>query len=100
MTFTQNERENKVEKHLVDEVEALGGWCLKWVSPGRSGVPDRIVLLPGARIYFVELKRPKGGKLSALQKKWQQRLNTLGFKAYVLWSREEVDEFIKYVKEK
>lgn len=100
MTFTQNERENKVEKHLVDEIEALGGRCLKWVCPGHSGVPDRVVLLPHGRIYFIELKRPKGGKVSALQKKWQEWLRTLGFEAYVLWTREEVNEFIRYVKEK
>ena len=54
-------KESAVERRLVSGVKARGGLCWKFVSPGMSGVPDRIVLLPGARIVFVELKRPGGG---------------------------------------
>ena len=50
--------EKDIEKRLVREVKKLGGLCLKWVSPGNSGVPDRIVLMPGGKAIFVELKRP------------------------------------------
>ena len=82
--------EKEVERRLIAMVEARGGWCLKWVCPGWSGVPDRILLLPGARVYFVETKRPKGGRLSALQRKWQAWLTALGFFAGVVWSFEDV----------
>jgi hypothetical protein len=71
--------ERDIEQKLRKMVARRGGWCLKWVCPGWSGVPDRIVLLPGARVYFVELKRPKGGKYSAMQDKWQEWLQAMGF---------------------
>ena len=50
--------ENDVEKYLIRQVKAIDGLCWKWVSPGRRGVPDRIVMLPGGGVYFVELKAP------------------------------------------
>lgn len=51
-------REAVFERKLKKRIEEKGGLCLKWVSPGYTGVPDRIVLLPGGRIFFVEVKRP------------------------------------------
>ncbi|MDI5754298.1 VRR-NUC domain-containing protein, partial [Salmonella enterica subsp. enterica serovar Montevideo] len=48
------ERENLIEKHLVAEVKKAGGVAYKFISPGHRSVPDRIVLLPGGRIVFVE----------------------------------------------
>lgn len=49
-------KEKNLEKRLTADVKKLGGMCLKFVSPGFTGVPDRIVLMPGCRIWFVELK--------------------------------------------
>ena len=89
--------EKDIEKKLRTKVEALGGRCLKWVCPGWVGVPDRIVLLPGARIYFVETKRPKGGELSAMQKKWDKWLTVLGFDYRVVWNEEDLAHFLKYI---
>lgn len=90
--------EKDIEKKLRQKVEALGGFCLKWVCPGWSGVPDRIILLPGARIYFVETKRPKGGKLSAMQKKWRDWLKKLGFFYGAIWTWEDLELFLCIVK--
>lgn len=90
--------EKDIEKKLRQKVEALGGRCVKWVSPSSGGVPDRIVLLPGGRIYFVETKRPKGGELSALQKKWRQWLTELGFSCWVIWTEEDLGAFLLYIK--
>jgi hypothetical protein len=78
-------------------VEALDGKCLKWVCPGWRGVPDRIILLPGGRIYFVETKRPKGGKLEPLQIKWQEWLTKLGFYCFVVWDEEDLANFIDFI---
>ena len=50
--------ESAIEGRLRDRVKLLGGRCLKFVSPGQNGVPDRIILLPGGRVVFAELKAP------------------------------------------
>ena len=89
-----NKLEKDIEAKLRRAVEAAGGKCLKWVCPGWSGVPDRIVLLPGGRIIFVETKRPKGGKLSELQKKWRQWLVGLGFPYFTIWDDENLRAFV------
>ncbi|MCW3641505.1 PDDEXK family nuclease, partial [Burkholderia cenocepacia] len=60
--------EKTVETYLVDRVRAAGGDAYKFSSPARVSVPDRIVVFPPARIYFVELKRP-GGKLTRGQER-------------------------------
>lgn len=73
-------REKTVEAALRKAVEDEGGLCLKWVCPGHTGVPDRMILFPGGVIAFVELKRP-GAKVKAggLQEWWQEKLAGLGF---------------------
>ena len=85
--------EKEIERKLREMVEGRGGRCLKWVCPGWSGVPDRLVLLPGGRIYFVETKRPRGGRLSALQRKWREWLTALGFFYCVIWDEENLSTF-------
>lgn len=74
-----NTLEKEIERKLVNLVTHHGGLCLKWTCPGWSGVPDRICLLPGGRVIFVETKRPQGGKVSKLQAWWADKINRLGF---------------------
>lgn len=88
-----NKLEKDIEKKLIDIVRRHGGLCLKWVCPGWSGVPDRIILRPGARVIFVETKRPRGGRLSELQKWWHERLNSLGFSCWVIWNEKDLQSF-------
>ena len=85
--MTQLEKE--IEQKLVAMTRRHGGHCLKWVCPGWSGVPDRILLLPGGRVLFVELKRPKGGVVAKRQEWWRRELRRLGFDAYV--ARDPID---------
>lgn len=85
-----NMREKDVEKKLKHMVMGLGGLCLKWVCPGWSGVPDRIILLPQGKVMFVELKRPKGGEVSELQRWWLDRLTKLGFYAVLCYDDEDI----------
>lgn len=95
-------RENVIESYLRDRVKNdLGGKAYKFVSPGQSGVPDRLVLLPGGRTIFVELKAP-GKKPTALQLLQHKKLRALGFLVLVIDSKAKIDEFIKQleVKEK
>ncbi len=75
------EKEN--EKALVKEVKKMGGLCLKFNSLSMTGIPDRIVLLNGGRLAFVELKR-KGKKPRPLQLKRIKDLKNLGFKCFII----------------
>ncbi|SOT39819.1 hypothetical protein [Burkholderia cenocepacia] len=88
--------EKTVETYLVDRVRAAGGDAYKFTSPARVSVPDRIVVFPPARIYFVELKRP-GGKLTRGQEREHARLCALGCDVRVIDSREAVDAFVREV---
>lgn len=86
-----NPLEKEIEQKLKVLVEGkLGGLCLKWVCPGWRGVPDRILLLPGGRVQFAELKRPKGGKVDPLQTWWKRRLENLGFTVWHVYTLEDI----------
>lgn len=76
-------REKSIEKKLVNAVKGMGGIAPKFVSPGYDGMPDRIVLVPGGHMAFVEVKAP-GEKPRALQLARHEMLRRLGFKVYVL----------------
>lgn len=91
--------EKEIEKRLTTKVkEQLHGVALKFVSPGLRGVPDRIVLVPIGRIYFVETKAP-GKNLRALQAWVCNKIRKLGFKVITIDTIEKVDEFIRQVSE-
>jgi len=85
--------EKEIESYLAKQVKLRGGYCLKWVSPSTSFVPDRIVLAPKGKIYFIEMKRP-GGRLSEGQKRFHAKLAKLDIEVFVLSSREEVDTWL------
>lgn len=74
-------KESVIEARLRKGVERAGGRCLKFVSPGHTGVPDRIILMPGGRVYFAETKAP-GEKERSRQEYVQRKLAELGFKTY------------------
>ena len=76
-------REKLIEQKLVRAVKAAGGIAVKFVSPGFDGMPDRLVLLPGARVAFVEVKA-MGCKPRPLQVKRHEMIRSLGFVVYVL----------------
>lgn len=87
-------REKDIEKVLVIGVKKLGGRAYKWTSPGNDGVPDRIVILPGMRPVFVELKT-ETGKLSALQEVQIKRLIELEQPVKILYGIEDVKNFLQ-----
>lgn len=88
--------EKDVEKQLVTGTKKRGGRAYKFVSPGNAGVPDRIVILPDGRLYFVELKR-EDGKLTQNQVRQIRRLTTLGQQVTVCYGRDGVEKFFKGV---
>ena len=80
-------REKEIEKTLISRVRKSGGLCLKFVSPGWDGAPDRLCLLPGGRLFFTELKRP-GGKMRPLQERRRKQLEELGFEVVLIDSKD------------
>ncbi len=93
--------EKQIEQALVKAVKSAGGLCLKWVSPGWDGAPDRIVLFGDSyigRIAFVEVKAP-GGKVRKIQRVRHQQLRKLGFKVFVLDDPNYIPLIIEEIKE-
>ena len=87
-------RERDIEKKLVTAVRKMGGEAFKWTSPGNDGVPDRIVMLPGGRLIFVELKADRG-RLEPIQKVQIRRIQKLGQEVYVVRGMDGLEEFLR-----
>lgn len=77
-------------------MKKIDGMALKFTSPGMAGMPDRLVLLPKGKAFFVELKAP-GKELRPIQIKRKEQLEFLGFKVYVIDSYEKIDLFLQDV---
>lgn len=88
------ELERDVEQYLTARVRAAGGMCVKFSPDSMRGMPDRIVMLPGGVLVWVELKKPKGGKVSEVQRHRHRKLRQLGQQVVVLWSKADVDQFM------
>ena len=82
-------REKYIETKLVKAVKSMDGLAPKFVSPGLDGVPDRLVLLPGGKIAFIELKAP-GETLRPLQVRRKRQLEALGFSVYCIDGPEQI----------
>ena len=89
-------REKAIEQALVARVKAMGGIAPKFTSPGFDGMPDRLALLPGGRMGFVELKAP-GKEPRALQEARHRLLRRLGFKVYVINGIERIDSVLEEI---
>ena len=102
-------RESKIEKYLKQQVKLRGGGTRKWVSPGRVGVPDQIIIwpdsvreyntscvMPGAAIHFVELKATgKNVHKESAQAREHVRLQKLGCVVVMLNSIEAIDNYLR-----
>lgn len=88
--------EKHIERKLGEAIRKREGLYFKFVSPGNAGVPDRIAILPGGRIYFIELKTDTG-QVSALQARQLSRLRAVGADARVLHGPDEVNDFLREV---
>ena len=77
--------ESKLEERCRDHIKGLGGELLKFKSPSANGVPDRLLLLPGGRVCFVEFKRNAKSAMQPLQPYWRGRLTGLGQTVWTIW---------------
>lgn len=89
--------EKIIEQKLVRAVKMMGGLAPKFVSPGLDGVPDRIILLPGGKMAFAELKAD-GKKLRPLQVRRKRQLEALGFSVYCIDGVEQIGGVINEIQ--
>ena len=89
-------REKTIETKLVQAVRAKGGLAPKFTSPGFDGVPDRLILLPGGKVAFIELKAP-GKTLRPLQVRRKRQLEALGFSVYCSDRPEQIETVLQEI---
>lgn len=87
-------KEYAVEKHLVQKTQECGGFCLKFISPGIAGVPDRLIILPGGKIGFAELKAP-GKKPRPLQQAVIRTLYRYGCRVAAIDNLKSAEGFVR-----
>lgn len=90
--------ERDVEAHLLVRCRQMGFLCMKFTSPGRAGVPDRILITPNGTV-FVEVKRP-GGKLRRLQHEVTEKMRRAGAEVHVIDTIASVNELVESLAER
>lgn len=88
-------KEASIEKYLGSLIEERGGIYIKLVPFSLRGIPDRLIVLPGPVVAFVELKRPKGGRIAPLQHWWAKRLTDLGCRHAFVKNKSECEALVK-----
>lgn len=91
--------ESQLEEKFCKKIKKIGGMALKFMSPGRAGVPDRIILMPGGKIYFVEMKS-SNGPVNPIQEYIFEKFEELGFKVHILNSENSVKKFLEKIERK
>ena len=93
MKIKNIEREASLESRLSAKIKNMGGWSLKLLPTFITGLPDRMCLLPGGRIFFAEIKttgeKPRRSQLSV-----HRKLEDMGFKVYVIDSSKQMDQIL------
>ena len=89
--------EKDIEGYLKSRVEKLGGLALKLPASLYRGIPDRMILLPGARVAFAETKVP-GEEPRGTQRYWHRILKGLGVKVFVPKTKEDVEAMLNEIR--
>lgn len=80
----QEPLERDLERTLKRGVRLIGGIAEKVTPVSSSGIPDRLVILPGGRIILVELKRHPGAELRPIQTQYHDKLRRLGVEPVII----------------
>ena len=91
-------RERDIEKRLGSRIRQMGGLYYKFTSPGNAGVPDRLIVMPGGVIWFVELKADSG-RVAPVQEYQIKLLQDRGANACVVRGAAGVEEFLRKLQE-
>ena len=89
--------EKDIERKLCEGVKRLGGYAYKFTSPSNVGVPDRLVIMPGGKISFAELKTDTG-RLSVMQEYQIKKLRALGCNVKVVKGMAGVNKYLEELK--
>ena len=89
--------EKTLERKLRDQVKNMGGLAIKFWPVSMTGLPDRLILLPGGRVYFAEIKSP-GQKPKPHQLATHRLLRNLGFTVAVIDCHESLKTFLEEIK--
>ena len=87
-------REAQLEEIFRRRVRMSLGGIVSKLAPTTAGMPDRLVILPGGRLYLVELKTEEG-KLSPIQVAWHTKVKDLGAPVHVLYGEEQIRSWIR-----
>ena len=86
--------EKVIEKSLNKKAKDLGGMSLKLLSTHMTGLPDRMILLPGGKMFFVEVKTT-GEKPRKIQLYIHKKLRKLGFDVYVIDHLDQIEPILE-----
>lgn len=88
--------EAQLEAFFRKRVQLLGGYTIK-LAPTEAGIPDRLVVMPGGRLYLVELKTDTG-QLRPIQAHWHNTLlERTGVKVHVVRGTEGVVRWLRRI---
>lgn len=91
-----NPSEKFLEDKLRKAIKRKGGLALKFTSPGTVGVPDRLIIMPGDKLYLVEMKCPDG-EISPLQDAMQRLIQIIGTPVHNIFNETELNKFLDFI---
>ena len=89
--------ESSIERAVCVYAKSVGVLPMKFTSPNRRGVPDRIFLASPEKTLFIEFKAPQG-RLSALQLNEQRIFKKHGHTIHVVDSYEQGKTLIDEIR--
>jgi hypothetical protein len=95
MARTLRSIEGAVKRRAAAAAKSVGAELVLIESPGRVGVFDALIAWPGGVLHLVEFK-VRTGRLSGQQERFRQRMVQLGVPQFVLWSVNDVNDYVKY----
>ena len=75
--------EKDIEKRVCDYAKSLGMLVYKFTSPSRRSVPDRLFVVPGGKVFWIEFKRA-GQKPTPAQEVEIEKIRKQGGTVYVV----------------
>jgi hypothetical protein len=93
----QMKKESPRERQLRESIEEMRGRLIKFSPFVLRGFPDRIGLLPGGHVFFVELKAD-GRRIrpGSLQDYWQRTLKGMGFTYFEVYDETTFENCVTY----